>query len=238
MNNIFQNNDSYSFPVESATAEKTLMRNVYVWMSLALVVTGLTAYSVARSQSIMMLLFSNQLLFWGIAIAEIVLVLYLSAKINTLSFSTAGIMFVIYSVLNGVTISSIFVVYTQESIATTFFITAGMFGAMAAIGSFTKKDLSGIGRFALMAVIGLIIASVVNMFLQSSTMSWIVSVIGVIVFAALTAYDAQKIKEMLQQYGTDVNESTQKIALMGSLSLYLDFINMFLYLLRFFGNRD
>ena len=238
MNNIFQNNDSYSLPVESATAEKTLMRNVYVWMSLALVVTGLTAYSVARSQSIMMLLFSNQLLFWGIAIAEIVLVLYLSAKINTLSFSTAGIMFVIYSVLNGVTISSIFVVYTQESIATTFFITAGMFGAMAAIGSFTKKDLSGIGRFALMAVIGLIIASVVNMFLQSSTMSWIVSVIGVIVFAALTAYDAQKIKEMLQQYGTDVNESTQKIALMGSLSLYLDFINMFLYLLRFFGNRD
>ncbi|MBQ4033503.1 MAG: Bax inhibitor-1/YccA family protein, partial [Paludibacteraceae bacterium] len=125
-----------------------------------------------------------------------------------------------------------------ESIATTFFISAGMFAAMAIIGSTTKKDLSGIGRFAIMAVIGLIIASVVNLFLKSSMLEFIVSIIGVIVFAALTAYDAQKIKTMLHEYGTDVNETSQKIALLGSLSLYLDFINMFLYLLRLFGRRN
>ena len=126
----------------------------------------------------------------------------------------------------------------MESIATTFFISAGMFATMAIIGSVTKKDLSGIGRFAIMAVIGLIIASVVNMFLHSSRLEFIVSIIGVIVFAALTAYDAQKIKAMLQEYGTEVNETSQKIALLGSLSLYLDFINMFLYLLRLFGRRN
>jgi hypothetical protein len=207
-------------------------------MSLALAITGLTSYYVAGSQAILSVIFSNQFVFWGIAIAEFVLVMVLTAKINTLSFQTAGIMFAVYSILNGVLLSSIFVVYTSESIATTFFISAGMFAAMAMIGSTTKKDLSGIGRFAIMAVIGLIIASVVNIFLKSSMLEFIVSIIGVIVFAALTAYDAQKIKTMLHEYGTDVNETSQKIALLGSLSLYLDFINMFLYLLRLFGRRN
>jgi hypothetical protein len=207
-------------------------------MSLALAITGLTSYYVAGSQAILSVIFSNQFVFWGIAIAEFVLVMVLTAKINTLSFQTAGIMFAVYSILNGVLLSSIFVVYTSESIATTFFISAGMFAAMAIIGSTTKKDLSGIGRFAIMAVIGLIIASVVNIFLKSSMLEFIVSIIGVIVFAALTAYDAQKIKTMLHEYGTDVNETSQKIALLGSLSLYLDFINMFLYLLRLFGRRN
>ncbi len=238
MSNIFQNSDSYAFPTESATAERKLMRNVYAWMSLALAITGLTSYYVAGSQAILSVIFSNQFVFWGIAIAEFVLVMVLTAKINTLSFQTAGIMFAVYSILNGVLLSSIFVIYTSESIATTFFISAGMFAAMAIIGSTTKKDLSGIGRFAIMAVIGLIIASVVNIFLKSSTLEFIVSIIGVIVFAALTAYDAQKIKTMLHEYGTDVNETSQKIALLGSLSLYLDFINMFLYLLRLFGRRN
>lgn len=237
MSNIIQNNSSYSIPADSATAERKLMRNVYGWMSLALAITGLTSYYVAGSQAILSVIFSNQFVFWGIAIAEFVLVMVLTAKINTLSFQTAGIMFAVYSILNGVLLSSIFVVYTSESIATTFFISAGMFAAMAIIGSTTKKDLSGIGRFAIMAVIGLIIASVVNIFLKSSMLEFIVSIIGVIVFAALTAYDAQKIKTMLHEYGTDVNETSQKIALLGSLSLYLDFINMFLYLLRLFGNR-
>ncbi|MBO7367150.1 MAG: Bax inhibitor-1/YccA family protein [Paludibacteraceae bacterium] len=238
MSNVFQNNNSYSIPADSATAERKLMRNVYGWMSLALAITGLTSYYVAGSQAILSVIFSNQFVFWGIAIAEFVLVMVLTAKINTLSFQTAGIMFAVYSILNGVLLSSIFVVYTMESIATTFFISAGMFAAMAVIGSTTKKDLSGIGRFALMAVIGLIIASLVNIFLKSTMLEFIVSIIGVIVFAALTAYDAQKIKAMLQEYGTDVNETSQKIALLGSLSLYLDFINMFLYLLRLFGRRN
>ena len=238
MSNIFQNNDSYVLPTDSVTAERKLMRNVYGWMSLALAITGLTSYYVAGSQAILSVIFSNQFVFWGIAIAEFVLVMVLTAKINTLSFQTAGIMFAVYSILNGVLLSSIFVVYTSESIATTFFISAGMFAAMAIIGSTTKKDLSGIGRFAIMAVIGLIIASLVNIFLKSTMLEFIVSIIGVIVFAALTAYDAQKIKAMLHEYGTDVNETSQKIALLGSLSLYLDFINMFLYLLRLFGRRN
>ena len=238
MSNVFQNNNSYSIQADSATAERKLMRNVYGWMSLALAITGLTAYWVAGSQAILTAIFSSQIVFWGLAIAELIIVVVLTAKINTLSFSTAGIMFAVYSILNGVLLSSIFVVYTSESIATTFFISAGMFAAMAVIGSTTKKDLSGIGRFALMAVIGLIIASLVNIFLKSSMLEFIVSIIGVIVFAALTAYDAQKIKTMLQEYGTDVNETSQKIALLGSLSLYLDFINMFLYLLRLFGRRN
>ncbi len=239
MNTIFQNNENYtSFSTIDATAERKLMRNVYGWMSLALAITGLTSYYVASSQAILSAIFSNQIVFWGIAIAELVLVMVLSARIDKLSFQTAGIMFAVYSILNGVLLSSIFVVYTMESIASTFFISAGMFAAMAVIGSFTKKDLSGIGRFAIMAVIGLIIASVVNMFLQSSRFSLVISIIGVVIFSALTAYDAQKIKAMLHEYGSDVNDTTRKIALMGSLSLYLDFINMFLYLLRIFGRRN
>ena len=238
MSNIFQNNSSYSIPTDSATAERKLMRNVYGWMSLALAITVLTSYWVAGSQAIVTAIFSSQIIFWGIAIAELVIVVALTAKINSLSFSTAGIMFAVYSILNGVLLSSIFLMYTMDSIATTFFISAGMFAAMAIIGSTTKKDLSSIGRFALMAVIGLIIASVVNIFLKSSMFEFIISVIGVIIFAALTAYDAQKIKAMLHEYGTDVNETSQKIALLGSLSLYLDFINMFLYLLRLFGRRN
>lgn len=238
MNTIFQNNENYTFSTIDATAERKLMRNVYGWMSLALAITGLTSYYVASSQAILSAIFSNQIVFWGIAIAELVLVMVLSARIDKLSFQTAGIMFAVYSILNGVLLSSIFVVYTMESIASTFFISAGMFAAMAVIGSFTKKDLSGIGRFAIMAVIGLIIASVVNMFLQSSRFSLVISIIGVVIFSALTAYDAQKIKAMLHEYGSDVNDTTRKIALMGSLSLYLDFINMFLYLLRIFGRRN
>jgi FtsH-binding integral membrane protein len=154
-----------------------------------------------------------------------------------MSFPTAGILFVVYSILNGVTLSFVFLAYTLTSITSTFFITAGTFAAMSLIGYNTKKDLSGIGRYLLFALVGLIIASVVNIFLASSPLQWLISFIGVIVFVGLTAYDTQKIKQMFLMYGDDVNESTQKLALMGSLSLYLDFINLFLYLLRFFGDR-
>lgn len=154
-----------------------------------------------------------------------------------MSFSTAGIMFALYSVLNGVTMSFIFIAYTSTSIATAFFVTAGMFAAMSFIGFVTKKDLSSFGSFFTMALIGLIIASVVNIFLNSSVMYWIITYVGVLLFVGLTAYDTQKIKQMLIEYGDEVNDSTQKLALIGSLSLYLDFINLFLYILRLFGNN-
>ena len=165
------------------------------------------------------------------------MVIILSARINKMSFVAAGIVFVIYSIVNGLTLSSILIVYTMESVASTFFITAGTFAAMAIVGTVTKKDLSSIGQILFMALIGLIIATIVNIFLKSSMMSYIISYVGVAVFVGLTAYDAQKIKNMIHQYGTDLSDDNMKLALMGSLSLYLDFINLFLYLLRIFGSR-
>ena len=167
------------------------------------------------------------------------LVWYVSARINRLSLSTATVIFVLYSVLNGATLSVIFLAYTMQSIASVFFITAGTFAAMSLIGYFTKSDLSSLGRILFMALIGLVIATLVNMFLiKSGGFSLILSYVGVLIFVGLTAYDTQKIKMMLVE-ADDVTEEAQKIALMGSLSLYLDFINLFLYLLRIFGgNRE
>lgn len=216
----------------------TLMRNVYLWMTLALVITGLTAMVTAKNVALMTFIFTNTWSWILLLVVQLGLVVYLSARLNKMSFSTATMVFILYSVVTGVTFSSIFVAFSMSSIATTFFITAGMFAAMALVGSFTKKDLSGIGKFALMTLIGLIIAGVVNMFLRNTMMDFIVSGIGVLVFAGLTAYDSQKIRQMLLMQG-EINESSQKLALYGSLSLYLDFINLFLYLLRFFGSsRD
>ena len=215
----------------------TLMRSVYYWMAGALAITGLTAMLVANNPALLNFLFSSPTLVWGLLIGEIVLVLILSAAINRLSFSTATLLFILYSVVNGVTLSSIFVVYTQGSIASTFFITAGMFGGLALYGSVTKKDLSGMGRFLFMTLIGLIIASIVNIFMHSEMLYWITTFVGVLVFAGLTAWDAQKIQQMALM-ADDVNESTQKMALLGALTLYLDFINLFLYLLRIFGKRN
>ena len=216
----------------------TLMRNVYIWMTLALVITGLTAMVTAKSEALMTFIFTNNWALIALMILQLGLVFYFSARINRMSFSTATAVFILYSAITGLTFSSIFVVFSMSSIATTFFITARMFAAMALVGSFTKKDLSGMGKFALMALIGLIIAGIVNMFLRNAMMDFIVSGIGVLVFAGLTAYDSQKIRQMLQMQ-SEINESTQKLALLGSLSLYLDFINIFLYLLRFFGSsRD
>jgi FtsH-binding integral membrane protein len=227
-----------SIVYENEQAQSTLMRNVYIWMTLALAVSGATAWYVANSYNLLNAIFSSSWGFLGLVVAELALVWILAGMIQKLSFLMAGIMFVVYSVVNGLTLSCIFVAYTTESIASTFFITAGMFAAMALIGTFIKKDLSGLRRFLLMVLIGLIIASVVNIFLGSSTMYWIITYVGVLLFTALTVYDAQQIKNMIALYGNDVNESTQKIALLGSLTLYLDFVNLFLYMLRIFGNRD
>lgn len=222
---------SVSFPA--------LMRKVYVWMTLALVITGFTAYGVATSPGIMSAIIASKGIMWGLLIAEIALVFYVTARINRLSLTTATVLFILYSVLNGATLSIIFLAYTMQSIASVFFITAGTFAAMSLIGYFTKADLSSLGKILLMALIGVIIATLVNAFLiKSGGFSLIISYVGVLIFVGLTAYDTQKIKMMLVQ-ADDVNEDAQKIALMGSLSLYLDFINLFLYLLRIFGgNRE
>lgn len=239
MNNYFNNTANAQNTVVSETAFSKLMRNVYAWMCAGLLMTALTAMGVAKNAELFTMLMTNKLLFWGIMIAEIALVIYLSARIMRMSFFSASLCFAAYSILNGVTMSFIFMAYTTESIAQTFLITAGTFGAMSLVGFFIKKDLSGLGRMLIMLLIGLIIASVINIFLASSTIAVILNYLGVIIFVGLTAYDTQKIKQMLQYssyYG--ISEQTQKMALLGSLTLYLDFINMFLYLLRIFGNRE
>jgi len=220
-----------------AEAFPVLMRKVYVWMTLALVITGMTAYGVASSPGILQMMFSNTAVFWVLVIAEIALVVGVSAAINRLSLATATLMFIIYSVINGALLSPIFLVYTASSISTVFFITAGTFAAMAVVGYTTKTDLSSMGKYLLMALIGMIIATIVNVFIKSEGMTLILSYIGVLVFVGLTAYDSQKIKQMLLQ-APDASEASQKLALLGALSLYLDFINLFIYLLRIFGKRD
>jgi FtsH-binding integral membrane protein len=220
---------SAAFPV--------LMRKVYVWMTLALVITGITAYGVANSPGILQAIYTNKILFFGMIIAEFALVIGVSAAINKLSLATATLMFVLYSVINGALMSYIFLAYTASSVATVFFITAGTFAAMAVIGYTTKTDLSSMGKYLFMALIGLIIATVVNLFVKSDGMTLILSYIGVLVFVGLTAWDSQKIKQMLLQ-APDAGEGAQKLALLGALTLYLDFINLFIYLLRIFGKRE
>ncbi|SEW21868.1 MULTISPECIES: Bax inhibitor-1/YccA family protein [unclassified Prevotella] len=220
-----------------SSAFPVLMRKVYVWMTLALVLTGVTAYGVATSPGIMTTLFTNRILFWGLLIAEFALVIGISAAINRLSLTTATLMFVLYSVINGAVLSSIFMIYTLSSIASVFFITAGTFAVMALIGYTTKTDLTSMGKILFMALIGIIIATIVNIFLKSSGLETVVSYLGVLIFVGLTAYDSQKIKNMLQM-APDASEGAQKLALLGALTLYLDFINLFIYLLRIFGRRE
>ena len=217
----------------SALAFPAFMSKVYLWMTLALVVTGMTAYYVASSPAILYAIVSNQIAFWGLFIGELVLVFVLSSRIMSLSFVTASLMFVIYSIMNGVFFSFILLAYTEQSIATTFLITAGTFGAMSLFGFVTKRDLSTMGRILFMLLIGLIIATVVNIFMKAEGLTLILNYAGVVIFVGLTAYDTQSIKQMLQEHGD--KEGAEKIALLGSLSLYLDFINLFIYLLRFFG---
>lgn len=222
---------------EVSLAFPALMRKTYLWMSLALVLTGLSAYVVATNAPISTFLLTHPQFVWVFFIAEIALVIGLSAAINKISLAVATLMFVAYAVLNGISFSSLFYVYTMGSLATTFFISAGTFGAMSLVGFFTKTDLSSMRKFLLMALIGLIIATVVNVFVQSTAMEMILTYVGVLVFVGLTAYDTQKIKQMFMM-APDLSESTQKYAVLGALTLYLDFINLFLYLLRIFGRRN
>ena len=214
-----------------------VMRSVYLRMFLGLLATAFTAMFVKSQESLMLAIFGNKIFFWGLIIAEFACVIGISGAINKISTAMAVLLFFVYAIINGVTLASIFRVFEISTIAQTFFITAGVFGAMSAYGYLTRADLSKFGAFLFMALIGLIITSVVNIFFmeESKTLDWVISLVGVGIFIGLTAWDTQKIKMMVvQSNGYNVG----KIATLGALSLYLDFINLFLYLLRIFGSRD
>lgn len=220
------------------SAQLSVFRRVYIWMTMALCITGLTALIIANNNDIMYSLLQNEATFWIIMIAELALVFILAGRLHKLSMGTATILFILYSVLNGITMSLIFIIYTESSIAATFFVTAGTFGAVSLYGFATKKDLSSWGSILIMGVIGIVIASVVNIFMGSETLYWIISYAGVLIFVGLTAYDTQKIKEVLLNPNVEVDDNLNKIALFGALQLYLDFINLFMHLLRIMGSRD
>jgi len=209
---------------------------VFGWMSVALAITGAMAMYTVTSERLLSFVFGSKLTFFGLIILELVLVGFLSARIRRMNVTTATAIFIGYSLLNGLTLSSIFLIYTSSSIATTFFITAGTFAVFALVGYTTKTDLTRFGSLLFMAVIGIIIASLVNMFLGSSQLDYIISFVGVLVFTGLVAYDTQKIKEM-NIIGNEGTDEDRKEAIMGALTLYLDFINLFIFLLRLFGDR-
>ena len=216
------------------------VRSVYNWMAVGLCLTGVVAFYVSHNETLMRLIFGNSIIFFVLILAELGMVFAIAGMVNKMSAATATSLFVIYSALNGVTLSFIFLAYTQTSIVSTFFICAGTFIGCSIYGWTTKRDLTSVGGFLMMGLIGIIIASLVNMFIRSSAMNIIISYIGVIVFVGLTAYDTQKLKNMAltQPAGVD-GAVVRKGAILGALSLYLDFINLFLMLLRIFGTaRD
>lgn len=225
-----------SFESETAARERvtTFLRGVYGWMCLGLAVTAGVAVAVAGSESAVQTLITNRFLFFGIVIVELGLVFYLSARVASLTAGTASMLFLVYSALNGVTLSLILLAYTGESVANAFFVSAGMFGALALYGTVARRSLAGVGQFAFMGLVGLILASIVGMFWQNETLQLVIPIVGVIVFTGLTAYDAQRLKQMaLALPDGPVGAYT----VVGALSLYLNFINLFLSLLRLFGSR-
>ena len=222
--------------LEVQAAQSEFITKVYAWMAGALTLTGLVASYTASNEPLLNLIFGNKIVFYGLIIGELAFVFGLSSMINKLSATMARLGFLFYAALNGLTISFIFLVYTSGSIASTFFITALTFALMSAYGYFTKRDLTTLGNLAFMALIGLIIASIANMFMKSEMLYWITTYAGVLIFVALTAYDTQKIKNMYFEDGIN-SEAGKKGAILGALSLYLDFINLFLYLLRILGDR-
>ncbi|MBI5301430.1 MAG: Bax inhibitor-1/YccA family protein [Chloroflexi bacterium] len=223
-------------PEMIAEVQRAFVTRVYFWMMLGLLVTAGAAMFTLTQQNLVMALVTNRLLFWGLLLIELALVWSLSGMIARLSVTTAMVGFIAYAALNGVTLSLIVLAYTLSSIATTFFITAGMFGAMSAFGYVTKRDLTAWGSLLMMALVGLILASVINIFFANSVIYWVTTFAGIVIFVGLTAYDTQKIKQMSLMVN-DNGEVEQKGAIMGALALYLDFINLFLLLLRLFGRR-
>ncbi len=215
------------------------MRGVYGWMCLGLLVTAGASFFTVASPAIMRAVFGNQLIFFGLIIAELALVVSLSAAISRLSAGTASGLFLLYSALNGVTLAAIFAVYAKAVIINAFLVTGGMFGAMSLYGLLTRRDLTSLGSFLFMGLIGIVIASIVNIFTKSPMMDFVISCVGVLVFLGLTAFDTQKLKVMGQMAPADDATAVRRGTILGALTLYLDFINLFLMLLRLFGsNRD
>ncbi len=216
---------------------QTYMAQVYGWMTCGLLLTAVVAWYAANTPAVLNLIYSSQILFFGLIIAQLGLVFVISGMINRLSGAVATSLFMFYSMLTGLTCSSIFVIYTSSSIASTFVIAGGMFGAMSLYGYTTKRDLSGLGNMLFMGVIGIVLASLVNIWLKSSALMWAVTYIGVVLFVGLTAYDTQKLKEMGAALDSGDPDAFRKYTIVGALTLYIDFINLFMMLLRIFGNR-
>ena len=217
--------------------ENLFISKVFAWMFVGLMTTAFTSLLVYNYSPLIQALVSSKVIFYGLFVVEILLVIYLSSKIDSMSAKNAKYIFLFYSMINGITLSVIFLIYSISSIALTFFVTSGIFAIMAIYGYKTKKNLTNIGSLCFMALIGIIIASIANMFMQNQMIDYIISIVGIIVFVGLIAYDTQKIKEynIIGNHGT---EEDTKEAIMGALSLYLDFINLFLYLLKFLGNSN
>jgi len=224
--------------VERADAGiQPFMAQVYGWMTCGLLLTAFVSWFAARTPAVLNLVFSSQITFFGLIIAQLALVFVISGMVSRLSGAMATGLFMLYSALTGLTLASIFIVYTSSSIAGTFVVAGGMFGAMTVYGYTTKRDLSSFGNLLFMALIGIVLASLVNIWLKSTALMWAVTYIGVVVFVGLTAYDTQKLKSMGSQLSIDDKDGFRKYSIVGALTLYLDFINLFLMLLRIFGNR-
>jgi hypothetical protein len=224
-------------PAEQAEElQRAFVLKVYGWMAAGLSLTGIFAFMTVSSETILRMVFSSNVTFFVLIGVQLGLVLWLTTRVQTMSAMTATMVFCGYSALTGVTLAAVFLAYTAESLASTFLITAGTFGLTAAYGYVTRRDLSGIGGFMTMGLIGLILASVVNIFLQNEMIYWITTYVGILIFVGLTAYDMQKIKAM-SVLALEGGETEQKGAITGALALYLDFINLFLLLLRIFGRR-
>lgn len=235
MDRFPRSNDSI---VQQANAGlQTYMAQVYGWMTCGLLLTAFVSWFAANTPAVMELVFTNRITFFGLIIFQLALVFILSGMVHKFSGAVATGLFMLYSALTGLTMASIFLVYTYSSIASTFFITAGMFGAMSFWGYTTKRDLSGMGSMLFMALIGIVLASLVNIWLKSPALMWAVTYIGVVVFVGLTAYDTQKLKNIGEGINVDDKENLRRYSILGALTLYLDFINLFLMLLRIFGNR-
>ncbi|WP_347253037.1 Bax inhibitor-1/YccA family protein [Leminorella grimontii] len=215
---------------------QAFMAQVYGWMTCGLLLTGVTAWMVPGT-ALQAFIFSSNITFYGLIIVQLGVVFFLSGMVSRISGAMATTLFMLYSVLTGLTLSSVFIVYTSASIASTFFITAGTFGAMSVYGYTTKRDLTKLGSLMVMGLIGILLASIVNIFLKSAPLYWAITYIGVIVFVGLTAYDTQKLKAIGESASMDDRESYRKNSIMGALTLYLDFINLFLMLLRILGDR-
>ena len=228
---------SDSIVQQTRSGLQTYMAQVYGWMTVGLLLTAFIAWYAANTPELMMFIFSSKITFFGLIIAQLALVFVLSGLVHKLSAGMATTLFMLYSALTGLTLSSIFIVYTYSSIASTFVVAGGMFGAMSLYGYTTKRDLSGFGSMLFMGLIGIVLASLVNLWLKSDALMWAVTYIGVVLFVGLTAYDTQKLKNIGEQIDVRDSSNLRKYSILGALTLYLDFINLFLMLLRILGNR-